>query len=67
MERLENNVPVITAKIQSLVNSLKNLNDSFELARIINDILIHRHKIPINLISASWDNFAKTKGVINDS
>lgn len=63
MEKLEHNSPSVSKRIEELYKVMKHLHEPSEVASKINDILIYGDKIPVSLLSPSWDYFAKRKGV----
>jgi len=59
------NAPQIAEKINELYSILKNSNSPNDIVHKINSILIHGDQVPINLLIAAWDQFARQRGVKN--
>ena len=57
------NAPQIAERINELYDILKNSGSPTTIANKINAILLHGDGIPVTLLEASWDFFAKQKGV----
>jgi len=57
------NAPEIAERIEVLHSMLKGIHSSKEIAKNINDVLIHGDKVPIQLLKPAWEIFAKKKGV----
>jgi len=59
------NAPEIAERIQVLHSMLKGIRSSKEIAKNINDVLIHADNAPLQLLKPAWELFAKKKGVEN--
>jgi len=59
------NAPEIAERIQVLHSMLKGIHSSKEIAKNINDVLIHADNAPVQLLKSAWEIFAKKKGVEN--
>jgi len=57
------NVIQIAEKINELYDVLKNVDSPTVIANKINLILLHGEGVPRTLLGASWDIFAKQRGV----
>ena len=62
---IQHTVPEIAEKIGRLYSVMREQESLEIIAKEINDILIIGDKVPLSLLSPSWDYFAKRKGVTN--
>jgi len=60
---MNSTVPEVAERIGKLYLVLKVTDDAQSIVSKINDILLHGDNIPLNIVSAGWQFFAKRKGV----